>query len=118
MAGLPPFPWATTLRRTEELLGFCQKVAEFLRGVSKLQILDGQLLEVTFANVRGVRVRHTLGRPYTGAIVVMTNDTAVTPLVTAFDVREAGRQGLDVSRFIELGGGAVPFTATLTVWVF
>lgn len=116
MPGLSPFAWSTTLSRTEHLLQFCQKAAEFLRAVSKLQILDGQFLEVKFASAQTVRVRHTLGRPYNGAIVVMT-DNGSTPAVHAFSSAELGRQGVLVNEVIELRAAA-SFTAKLTVWVF
>jgi hypothetical protein len=117
MAGLPPFPWATTLRRTEELLGFCQKTAEFLRAVSKLQILDGQFLTVQFTATAFVTVRHTLGRPYNGAIMVATSNATGTPGVTAFEARIFAKLGGDPANFIQLGGH-IAFTATLLVWVF
>jgi hypothetical protein len=117
VASLPPFPWATTLRRTEELLGFCQKTAEFLRAVSKLQILDGQFLTVEFAATNFVTVRHTLGRPYNGAILVATSNTTGMPGVTAFDSRILAKVGIDPAQFIQLGGHT-SFTARIVVWVF
>jgi hypothetical protein len=117
MAGLPPFPWATTLRRTEELLAFCQKTAEFLRVVSKLEILNGQFLTVQFTAVGNMTVRHSLGRPYKGAILVASDDSTGTPGVTAFDAHDFARLGGDPATFIPLGAHIV-FTARLVVWVF
>ena len=117
MAGLPPFPWATTLRKPEELLGFCQKVAEFLRAVSKLELLSGHFVQVSFVATKNAVVRHALERPYNGAIVVASSDPQVTPAVTAVSVREAVRLGVAVSETIALGAPSA-FTATLTVWVF
>jgi hypothetical protein len=117
MASLPPFAWSTTLRNTEALLSFAQKTAEFLRAISKLKILDGQFLDVNFVAASAARVRHTLGRPYNGAIVVMTSDAAVTPAVHAVSSVTLGQQGVPVDEVIELGG-TVSFTAKLTVWVF
>ncbi len=117
MAGLPPFPWATTLRKTEELLAFCQKTAEFLRVVSKLEILNGQFLTVQFTSTAFVTVRHTLGRPYNGAIVVASSNTTGMPGVTAFDARILAKVGIDPATFIQLGGHTV-FSARVIVWVF
>jgi len=117
MAGLPPFPWATTIRETKELLGFCQKVAEFLRAVSKLEILNGHFVQVSFVATGGALARHTLGRPYNGAIVVASSDPEVTPGVLAVSVKEAVRLGVPVSEKVAFSAPSA-FTATLTVWVF
>jgi hypothetical protein len=117
MAGLPPFPWATTIRKTEELLGFCQKVAEFLRAVSKLELLGGHFVEASFVAANSARVRHALGRPYNGAIVVASSNPQVTPAVTAVAVGNAVLLGVPVSEVVALGAPS-SFTATLTVWVY
>lgn len=117
MAGLPPFPWATTIRKTEELLGFSQKVAEFLRAVSKLELLTGHFAQVSFVATNSAVMRHALGRPYNGAIVVASSDPQATPAVTAVAVREAVRAGVPVTEAIALGAPS-SFTATLFVWVF
>ncbi len=117
VASLPPFPWATTLRKTEELLGFCQKTAEFLRAVSKLQILDGQFLTVQFTATNFITVRHSLGRPYNGAIAVATTNATGMPAISAFDSRAFAKLGGDPANFLQLGGH-VSFTARVVVWVF
>jgi hypothetical protein len=118
MAGLlPPFPWATTLRRPGEIFGFCQKVAEFLRAVSRLEILGGHFVEAEFVATDIALVRHALGRPYTGAIVVASSDPSVTPTVTAVSVGAAVQLDLPVTEAVALGAPSA-FTATLLVWVF
>lgn len=118
MAGLPPFAWATTIRKAEETLAFCQKAAEFLRAVSKLKILDGQFIEVDFvATDRVDFARHTLGRPYNGGFVVMSDNTTATPMVSVFPAALAAKFGIDPRVYVPIGSPTV-FTAKLTVWVF
>jgi hypothetical protein len=117
VANLPPFPWATTLRKTEELLGFCQKVAEFLRAVSKLKLLDGQFLTVQFTATNFATVPHGLGRPYNGAIAVATSNATGMPAISAFDSRIFAKLGGDPAKFIQLGGH-VAFSGRVIVWVF
>lgn len=117
MASLPPFPWSTTLRRTEQLLAFSQKTAEFLRAVSKLKILDGQFLTVPFQATSNVIVRHSLGRAYNGAFVVASTNSTGTPGVSCFNSAAFAKLGGDPTEFVPLGANAA-FTATLTVWLF
>jgi hypothetical protein len=117
MAALPPFAWSTTLRKTEELLAFCQKSAEFLRAVSKLKILDGQFIEITFDAFDGATPRHSLGRPYNGMIVVNTSNAGVTPMISCLPARSAQRAGVDPTKYVAVGAETA-WTGTVTAWVF
>jgi hypothetical protein len=118
MASLPPFPWATTLRKTEEILGFCQKVAEFLRAVSKLQILDGQFVQASFvASKSPGLIRHTLGRPYNGAWVVSTTNPGSAPMISVLPPLESAQAGIDPAVYLAMGAQAA-WTGTAKLWVF
>ena len=118
MASLPPFPWSTTLRKPGELLAFCQKVAEFLRAVSKIQILDGQFIEASFvASKSPGLVRHTLGRPYAGAFVVTSSNPGDAPMISVLPPLASAQAGVDPAVFLAMGA-QVAWTGTVTLWVF
>lgn len=118
MAGLPPFPWATTVRQVQELLAFAQKTAEFLREISKIQILDGQFIDAKFVASDHVNdLRHTLGRPYNGAFVVASSNPGGTPMISVLPPRDSARVGIDPAKFLAIGAD-VAWTGTATLWVF
>lgn len=120
MAGLSPFAWSTTLRKPAEVFAFCQKVAEFLRAVSKLEILRGHFVEVEWpSGATGVNAPHQLGRPYKGVIVVASGNASATPALTVLPATEAEGLGIDSSKVLALGSIAVfASTVTITLWVF
>jgi hypothetical protein len=118
MAGdLEPFNWSTTIRHAEELLAFGQKAASFLRSVSKLRILNGHFIDVTFDATDGVNARHSLGRPYYGVIVVRSTNAVATPMITVLDPKSAARVNIDPAKYVALGAETA-FSATVTLWVF
>ncbi len=111
MAQLFPLAWSTTIRRAEELLFFCQKVAEFLRTVSNIPLLDGQLVTVAFtASAQGI-ARHTLGRPYRGAIIVTTSNA----IAAAYALAPALVS--DPANYVPIQANGAQ-TATVVAWVF
>lgn len=116
MASLPPFSWGTTLKAAD-VLAFCQRVAEFLRAVSKLRILDGQFLEVAFAATDTVNARHQLARPYAGALVVASTNPTTMTMVSVLTPAAAAAAGLDVSAYAAVRSEAA-WTGTVTLWLF
>jgi hypothetical protein len=117
LASLPPFAWSTTLRDAKELLGFCQKVAEFLRTVSKLRILDGRFIDVTFDGSATANALHGLGRQFYGCIVVRSSNATGTDALTTLDPASVEALGVDSSKYVCLGSPTA-ITATVTLWVF
>lgn len=120
MGALPQLAWSTTLRTIDELLPFCQKVAEWARAVSVLRILDGRFLDVTFAaGASSANGRHGLGRQFYGVIVVRSTNATGTPALTTLDPVSVKGLGADPAVFIALGSAApFPSAATVTLWVF
>ena len=120
MAGLSPFAWSTTLRKPAEVFAFCQKVAEFLRDVSKLDLLRGHFLEVEWpSGANGVNARHQLGRPYKGVILVNSTNASATQAVTVLSQAAGEGAGVDTSKYVPLGTPtAFAASMTLTFWVF
>lgn len=94
------------------MFGFCQKVAEFLRAVSQLELLRGQLVEATFSTgVTTGRVRHQLERPYKGAFVVAQSNTGVTVRIDYAD------EAADGANYVPLAF-ATTYTGRIKLWVF
>jgi len=118
MAGLPKLRWSTTLRKAEEVVDAVRALLEWTQAASKLEILNGHLITASFVATAAVNVRHQLGRPYKGVIVVSSTDASSTPGVTTLPASALSGTGTgDPSKYVALGATSA-FTADLVLWVF
>lgn len=87
----------------------------------KLPITNGQLITMVVADsAMGGVGRHTLGRPYKGAIIVgLTADVAPFSMFAVSETNAASRAGLDTANFVQVGTNDVTLSPhTLTLWIF
>jgi len=106
MAGLPVYPGEV---RTAE--------GAFLRAVSKVPLLNGYEVTVTFTATDTVTQRHSLGRAYRGCIVYASTVPTSTPHITVTDPETASRAGVDIANYFQIGA-ETSWSGTVTIWLF